>query len=532
MVIYMDILDSTLAKLRNCYRRLFPYNTDGCIETIDALSSNNSAKSHIEITLSPLFTRTHTTLSHVVSSYYKPRDASVSESEKLKTEVNKNIQNTLCQHIEINTRDYHLFAGDVTPCKRPHAKKVTDTGFVYSKPLVSNNRPVVIGHKYSYVNYLTEENHWALPLSVVRVATSEKDTVVGVKQWTNIINDPGNNLKDKIPVGVFDAAYSNAYAVNSFINGKTDNAIFISRLRGDRTLMRPSIKSHHGKLGRPSFFDISNPFKLKESESWGKPNDREEITWQTKKGKNHSVEIMAWNNLRMRGHRDAPIQNTPITAIRIMVSDKAGKAIYKNPLWLVMVGNWPIHWFISQYWYFYCARFDIEHYFRFGKQRLLMVNFQTSETINEENWMQFGMIAYHQLYHARHLAKDLPRPWEKKRSSDTSVLSPSRVQRDMPRLLEALPTITTEVKVRGISEGRKVGAKTGSRKNSEVVRKSTIKAQPRKHIGIIWPIETLGNFLKPRIKSNGIEKDNIPEEIMKTFRKVENIVPACIPPPS
>ena len=63
----MDILNSSLAKLRNCFRRIFPYNTDGCIETIDSLSSNISAKPHIEITLNPLFTRSHTTLSHVVS---------------------------------------------------------------------------------------------------------------------------------------------------------------------------------------------------------------------------------------------------------------------------------------------------------------------------------------------------------------------------------------------------------------------------------------------------------------------------------
>ena len=72
-----------------------------------------------------------------------------------------------------------------------------------------------------------------------------------------------------------------------------------------------------------------------------------------------------------------------------------------------------------------------------GQQKLLMVAFQTSETINEENWMQFGMVAYHQLYHARNFAKDLPRAWEKKKKDNTAALSPSRVQRDIPRLLEA-----------------------------------------------------------------------------------------------
>jgi len=527
----MDILNSSLAKLRGCYRKLFPYNTDGCIETIDSLSSNVSAKSHIEITLNPLFTRHHTTLSHVVSSYYKPRDAVVVESKMLKEKVNKNIQNTLCQHIEKNDKDYYLFAIDVTPYKRPHAKKLTDKGFVYSKAAISSAKPVVIGHKYSYVNYLTEEYHWALPLASDRVATTEKDTVVGVEQWTNIISDPNNNFIYKTSVGVFDAAYSNAYSVDRFIKAKTVKSVFIARIRGDRVLMRPNLIDPDGKKGRPSFFDMENPFKLKECDTWGDPKDTDQIDWKTKKGKNHTVQIKVWNNLRMRGHKDAKIQKTPLTVIRITVSDKDGKEIYKNPLWLLMVGDWPIEWFINKYWHFYCARFDIEHYFRFGKQRLLMIAFQTSEIINEENWMQFGMISYHQLYHARNLAKDLPRPWEKKRKHDAAELSPSRVQRDMPRLLEALPQITTEVKARGIPSGRKIGDKIGSRVDSDVVRKSVAKPQPKSQVNIIWPIEENGEFLKPEIKYKGIEKSEIPEDIMKTFHNVENVVPVCIPPP-
>ena len=57
-------------------------------------------------------------------------------------------------------------------------------------------------------------------------------------------------------------------------------------------------------------------------------------------------------------------QDTPLNIIRINLSDKGGKAIYKKPSWLIMVSNWPIDWFICRYWYFSCARF--------GKQRLLM----------------------------------------------------------------------------------------------------------------------------------------------------------------
>jgi hypothetical protein len=137
----------------------------------------------------------------------------------------------------------------------------------------------------------------------------------------------------------------------------------------------------------------------------------------------------------------------------------------------VIVGEWPDNWPVTFFWKFYTSRFDIEHFFKFAKQRLLMTKFQTSDTIHEENWMQFSMISYHQLYHARTLAKNIPMPWEKKEKNISAentcknstkvkdILPPTRVQRDMPNLLKQLPKIKADLKIRGIPEGRKKGDK-------------------------------------------------------------------------
>jgi hypothetical protein len=45
-------------------------------------------------------------------------------------------------------------------------------------------------------------------------------------------------------------------------------------------------------------------------------------------------------------------------------------------------------------WHDYRLRFDAEHFFRFGKSRLLLVNYQSPDVLNEENWKQFCMVAY------------------------------------------------------------------------------------------------------------------------------------------
>jgi len=50
------------------------------------------------------------------------RSISANNSKKLKQDVDKNIQNMLCQQLENNAYDYNLFAIDVTPRKRPHAE--------------------------------------------------------------------------------------------------------------------------------------------------------------------------------------------------------------------------------------------------------------------------------------------------------------------------------------------------------------------------------------------------------------------------
>ena len=89
----------------------------------------------------------------------------------------------------------------------------------------------------------------------------------------------------------------------------------------------------------------------------------------------------------MRGHHDAKIQETPLTVAGITVRDQTGKLVYARLLWAVIVGSWPSNWLITNSWYNYHIRFDAENFFRFGKLKMLLVGYQSSETLNEENRM-------------------------------------------------------------------------------------------------------------------------------------------------
>ena len=52
----------------------------------------------------------------------------------------------------------------------------------------------------------------------------------------------------------------------------------------------------------------------------------------------------------------------------------------------------------------YRQRYDLEHLFRFGKQKLLMTSYLTPDVKHEENWFKLTLLAYVNLWAARNLS--------------------------------------------------------------------------------------------------------------------------------
>ena len=133
-------------------------------------------------------------------------------------------------------------------------------------------------------------------------------------------------------------------------------------------------------------------------------------------------------------------------------------------------------------WQAYGQRYDLEHCFRFGKQRLLLTAYQTPVVEHEENWWHIVLLAYVQLWLARTLAQDLPRPWERYLPhTQTKVDAPPRVQRDFGRIIRQIGTPALLPKPRGKSPGRAKGERPRRRNHPPVVKKGTAKpkkAQP------------------------------------------------------
>ncbi|HQE93187.1 MAG TPA: hypothetical protein PLH19_05360 [Anaerolineae bacterium] len=120
----------------------------------------------------------------------------------------------------------------------------------------------------------------------------------------------------------------------------------------------------------------------------------------------------------------------------------------------------------------YTARFDSEHFFRFGQQKLLLADFQTPDVQREENWWPVVHIAYAQLWMARHVAEVLPNPWERNLPSiKERRCSPTLVQRDFARIIRQLGTPARPPQPRGNSPGRCKGTLLPPRPRCKVIIK-------------------------------------------------------------
>ena len=165
----------------------------------------------------------------------------------------------------------------------------------------------------------------------------------------------------------------------------------------------------------------------------------------------------------------------PFTLVKIRWYKPNGDVLYAKPLWLIVMGDRRGELSLLDIYQSYLQRYDLEHFFRFGKQKLLLDKFQTPDDQHEENWWRLVALAYLQLWAARDLVTQLPRPWERYLPSVLNKLvTPAATQRDMGRIIRQIGTPSPAPKPRGKSPGRAIGAVLIPRKRHPVLKKAKI----------------------------------------------------------
>jgi hypothetical protein len=376
----------------------------------------------------------------------------------------------------LEKRSYHLLALDVTSIPRPFAHTLEDRVFTHSSNPVAGNRPVTIGHSCSVLAYIPEKKNpadpkWVVPLSARRVDSTSLETVVGAGQTQNVLEDMAPFFQEQLVVKVADSKYSGRQHVSQ--TGNIDNLVDIVRSAGNRSFYQsppPIPEGQKRPANHPTWY--GQKFSMKDISTWHEPDQTAQLKTTTKKGKTLTFHIRGWDNMLMKGKDGIDMHNHPFRLVCVTCVDDRGNPVYKRPMWLLVFGKRRNNLSLVDIVEAYLQRYDIEHFFRFGKQKLLLTAAQTPNVETEENWWQIVMLAYVQLWAARELAQQMPRPWENKPEPDsTAVASPTATQRDFERLTRQFGTPAHPPKPRGYSQGRKKDQKLTLRARQPVIKK-------------------------------------------------------------
>lgn len=445
------------------------------MDLIDTIAGNSSAKSAVELSLSSLFSRQYSSLHDAVDNFLVPRSADKTKQER-HTHQQIRMRILAKQLPEPLRRNFFLFGLDTTGQPRPFAKTLADRGIHYHPNPAPGNKPVAVGHSYSVLAGLPEKEDrtsppWVIPFLIRRVSTDEKATDVGAAQVKDLLKDEVLSFGSKLSALVADSSYSARKFLGQIV--RHENLATIVRVRGDRTFYRMPEFSPKGK-GHPVWYGA--PFDMKDSTSWGEPDATEVVPLTLSNSRICQVEIQAWYNLLMSGKHDIPMHKYPFTLILIRLKDTNGKEVFKHPLWLIIIGQRRQEIILSDAYEAYRQRYDLEHFLRFGKHKLLMTSYQTPDVEHEQNWWEIVGLAYALLYIAAPLAQNLPRPWERylpqlKEPKSGNLPPPSMVQRNLSLIIRQIGTPALLPKPRGKSPGRAKGYSPGKREPLPVIIK-------------------------------------------------------------
>lgn len=435
---------SILDTLRhNVYHGCFTRGGDALFDLADALLTDPSARSFIELSQAPSFRRAWSSLYEALDDGRIDRSALLREFLLL---------------MPGRLRRPRLVLGlDTSSILRPAAHTAPDRTFVHRSGLPPDATPVGVGWLFSTLVVLPEEvSSWVYILDNRRVPSSETARSIGTAQLSEVLK----RLALLRALLVLDRAYSNAPWLMSTQHLPIDQLI---RARKDQVLYRPPPpRPDKPGRGRPP---LDGPrFKGSDPSTHGSPD----ADWEGEDARGQPVQVTAWRNLHL-----AQARHILITVVRVIRPHARDTKRDPRVSWFWWLGEAlpPL----SEIPQLYGRRFGQEHGYRFLKQDLLWTAPRVRSPEQFERWTDLVSLVHNHLVLARPLVEEQRRPWERNRRPAT----PRQVRRAMGQIIAQLGTPARAPQRRGKSPGRAPGATVKRAPRQPVIRKSPPKTRNR-----------------------------------------------------
>ena len=514
-----DILDLEIAR------------PESLANLVMALSSYEFADHPVELSESVFFTRKY-------HSVYRSIQDLSKDSESYE-KVSKSIRD-LCFSYAAITGNIYNWQTDVTPMVKPHSACLEDRMYIQiPNNVIAGNKPLSKGYKYSYINlglnqsdYLeTQEafikagnTKWTAPLSIKRVEINETPKETAHSQIKTLLEDKDLPFGQALLVcNTLDSYYGNAGFLSRV--HEYNNLVNIVRFRGGIKIYPEARESYTG--GAPKIYGACHyliessglhHYKYKGEDKEKYRNSvldlafDEELSFQsqTVKGKLLRIEIKRFNNMMIRSKKDSNMKDKAFDLLYCRVFDEEKEKPLFKPMWLAITGEKRRLLTTLQAYCKYSHRYDIEPFFRFSKQKLLLDKYQTPIVENLDNWVLIVQMATWLLWTASDQAEKNPKDWQKylpeykaKQGKENTTeqqeesvinkveLKPEQSQSKQERLTIAQTRKGAEslfstfdkkpyaVQKSNKGKGRKVGTKLKKRKRHKVVKKDQNLVQKR-----------------------------------------------------
>lgn len=401
-------------------------------------------------------------------------------------------------------KKFWLLNTDITPLPCPYSVSLPERRYVYkSNNQIKGNRPVAVGYKLSTVglscrepNYGISKPSWNPPLSMRLVPYGLNKNSFTAKQVNDLLNNKDLPINGALTVNTLNSHYSSPEYISA--THDQDNLINIIRLASNRNvwkqLTREEIQAKRNKnkdnRGANSVYGAG--FNLGKVAEWGVNERNEQLKFGIKlrKGKKAIVQVDIWEEMLLRSKRGHNMKDKPFRLVRIQLLDaETGAPIFKKSMWLGVWGKRRKEITGEEIYWAYRNRYDIEHFFRFGKQRLLLDKFQTPDEEHLQNWMEIVSLSYWLLFVGKEEATHSCRKWQqydknhKKRIIHNINPTPSQVQLQMAGIILSFEQTDFLPKVKIKGKGRQEGAKFEKRKQYPVLKKPKKKKKALKKTG-------------------------------------------------
>lgn len=380
---------------------------------------------------------------------------------------------------------------DISSIFRLHSPSLPQRRYVYkANNQVKGNRPVDIGYELSCVGlscrspqYGKSEPAWNPPLSMRLVPYGENKNSYTARQVNDIIENKDLPFHKDLTVNTLDSSYcSPEYVVDTYEQANLVNIIRMPSNRNvwkqlsNQEVVNRRVDNTDNRGANSVYGEL---YKLKEVEDWEVQSDvQASFGIKLSNGKTCIVSMEIWENMMIRTQRGKSMKDKPFRLVKIRLLDsKTGLALFKKCMWLCVWGARRLELSAEEIYWAYRNRYDIEHFFRFGKQKLLLDKYQTPDEDHFQNWMEVVNLAYWLLFVGKQEAQHTCRKWQqydknyKNRVANHMDVTPSQVQLQLSGIILGFEQEDFLPKPQIKGKGRKLGQTQPKRKKYPVLKK-------------------------------------------------------------